>query len=108
LTYNNGNRSSDDGFKILEPLNIKGLLSVKAVISQRFHDFISNSEFLLNEAVNRFKEFVRKSFDFWSSILIGIENIEPAGLGSLIALGEVHVSYLEPFSHNGVDNHGLL
>lgn len=107
IDYNRGNRS-DDGLKILEPLNIKALLSVQAVVGEGLHNFISNAEFLLDESIDRLEEFLRKGLDFRTSVVVGTEDIQSAGLGTLVILGEVDVGDLKALSDDGVDDHGLF
>ena len=99
---------SNDALEVLEPLNIKALLPVKAIVGHGLHDLVGDAELLLDEPVDGLEQLLREGFDFRSGIVVGVEDVKSMGLSIDVAVGEVDVGDFEALSHDGVDAHGLL
>lgn len=49
---------SNDAFEVLEPLNIKALLPVKAIVGHGFHHLVGDAELLLDKSIDGLEQLL--------------------------------------------------
>lgn len=94
--------------KILEPVDVEGLLGIDAVVSKTFQKLIGNLAFLLKEVVDSFEELVRKRLHLGASVGVGSENVESVLLGVLVSWGKVQSADFKALGDDGMDSHRLF